>query len=109
MLRGNEINITVIRISGKDSNQLDLFKGIPKIVKLVIKFKVKMYLTSNLCVSSKVPVTSHFYNKDSHFRIVLQSNDIFQIGKSQVPIASITYPNRFNVLPKYLKSNAIKN
>ena len=38
----------------------------------------------------------------------MQSNDVFQTEKSQVSIASITYPNRFKVLPMYLKSNIIR-
>ena len=67
-----------------------------------------MDFTSNLRVSSKAPGTSHFYNKNSNFRVVLPSNDVFQTEKSQLSIASITYPNRFKVLPKYLKSNIIK-
>ena len=33
---------------------------------------------------------------------------MFQYEKSQLSIASITYPNRFKVLPKYLKSNHIR-
>ena len=107
-LRGNEIDTVNIKISDKDYNQLDLFKGIPTIVKLVIKSKVKMDFTSNLRVSSKAPGMSHFYNKNSHFRVVLPSNDVFQTEKSQLSIASITYPNRFKVLPRYLKSNIIR-
>ena len=67
-----------------------------------------MDFTSNLRVSSKAPGTSHFYNKNSNFRVVLPSNDVFQTEKSQLSIASITYPNRFKVLPKYLESNIIK-
>ena len=76
-LRGNEIDTINIKISDKDYNQLDLFKGIPTIVKLVIKSKGKMDFTSNLRVSSKAPGMSHFHNKNSHFRVVLPSNDVF--------------------------------
>ena len=107
-LLGNEIDTINIKISDKDYNQLDLFKGIPTIVKLVIKSKVEMDFTSNIRVSSKAPGMTHFYNKNSHFRVVLPSNDVFQTEKSQVSIASITYPNRFKVLPMYLKSNIIR-
>ena len=39
---------------------------------------------------------------------MLPSNDLFQYEKSQLSIANITYPNRFKVLPKYLKSNFIR-
>ena len=39
---------------------------------------------------------------------MLPSNEIFQSEKSQLSIASITYPNRFKVLPKYLKSDNIR-
>ena len=39
---------------------------------------------------------------------MLPSNDLFQYKKSQLSIASITYPNRFKVLPNYLKSNYIR-
>ena len=67
-----------------------------------------MNFTSSLRVSSKAPGTSHFYNKNSNFRVVLPSNDVFQTEKSKLSIASITYPNSFKVLPKYLNSNIIK-
>ena len=67
-----------------------------------------MDFTSNLRVSSKAPGMSHFHNKNSHFRVVLPSNDVFQTEESQLSIASITYPNRFKVLPRYLKSNIIR-
>ena len=36
------------------------------------------------------------------------SNDVFHTEKYQLSIASITYPNSFKVLPKYLNSNIIK-
>ena len=107
-LRGNGIDTINMEISDKDYNQLDLFKGIPTIVKLVIKSKGKMDFTSNLRVSRKAPGMSHFHNKNSHFRVVLPSNDVFQTEESQLSIASITYPNRFKVLPRYLKSNIIR-
>ena len=77
-LRGNEIDTINIKISDKDYNQLDLFKGIPTIVKLVIKSKVNMDFTSNLRVSSKASGMSHFHNKNSHFRVVLPTNDVFK-------------------------------
>ena len=67
-----------------------------------------MDFTSNLRVSSKASGMSHFHNKNSHFRVVLPSNDVFQTEESQLSIASITYPNRFKVLPMYLKSNIIR-
>ena len=67
-----------------------------------------MDFTSNLRVSSKASGMSHFHNKNSHFRVVLPTNDVFQTEKSQLSIASITYPNRFKVLPMYLKSNIIR-
>ena len=63
-------------MSDKDYNQRDLFKGIPTIVKLVIKSKVKMDFTSNLRMSNKTPGMSHFDNKTSHLRVVLPSNDV---------------------------------
>lgn len=107
-LRGDEIDILNIQISDIDYNQLDLFKGITTIVKLVIKSKIKIDFTSNLCVSSKATGMSDFHNKNSHFRVVLPSNDVFQTENSQLSIASITYPNRFKVLPRYLKSNIIR-
>ena len=66
-----------------------------------------MDFTSNLRVSSKAPGTSNFYNKKSYFRVVLPSNDILKAEKSQLSISSITYPNRFKVLPNYLNSNII--
>ena len=66
-----------------------------------------MDFTSNLQVSSKAPGISHFYNKNSFFRVALPSNEVFQGEKSQLSISSITYPNRFKVLPKYLNSNII--
>ena len=106
-LRGNEIDSINIRISDKDHNQLNLFEGIPTIVKLIIKSKIEMDFTSNLQVSSKAPGISHFYNKNSFFRVALPSNEVFQGEKSQLSISSITYPNRFKVLPKYLNSNII--
>ena len=67
-----------------------------------------MDFTSNLRVSSRAPSTVYFQNRNSSFRVVLPSNDLFQYEKSQLSIASITYPNRFKVLPKYLKSNHIR-
>ena len=100
-LRGNEIDTIKIEITDKNYSQLDVFKGIPTIVKLVIKSKIKMDFTSNLRVSSKAPGTSHFYNKNSNFRVVLPSNDVFQTEKSQLSIASITYPNRFKFLTSF--------
>ena len=106
-LRGNEIDSISIKISDKDYNQLNLFEGIPTIVKLIIKSKIEMDFTSNLQVSSKAPGISHFYNKNSFFRVALPSNEVFQGEKSQLSISSITYPNRFKVLPKYLNSNII--
>ena len=66
-----------------------------------------MDFTSNLQVSSKAPGISHFYNKNSYFRVSLPSNEVFQAEKSQLSISSITYPNRFKVLPKYQNSNII--
>ena len=107
-LRGNEIDTINIRISDKDYNQLSLFHGIPTIVKLIIRSKIEMDFTSNLRVSSRAPSTVYFQNRNSSFRVVLPSNDLFQYEKSQLSIASITYPNRFKVLPKYLKSNYIR-
>ena len=67
-----------------------------------------MDFTSNLRVSSKAPGTLHFQNENSSFRVVLPSNDIFQSENSQLSISSITYPNQFKVLPKYLKSDKIR-
>ena len=67
-----------------------------------------MDFTSNLRVSSRAPSTVYFQNRNSSFRVVLPSNDLFQYEKSQLSIASITYPNRFKVLPNYLKSNYIR-
>ena len=67
-----------IKISDKNFTQLDLFKGIPTIVKLVIKLKVKMDFTSNLRLSSKAPGMSYFYNTNYHFRVVFPSNDVFK-------------------------------
>ena len=67
-----------------------------------------MDFTSNLRVSSRAPGTLHFQNTNSNFRVVLPSNEIFQSEKSQLSVASITYPNRFKVLPKYLKSDNIR-
>ena len=107
-LRGNEIDSINIKISDKDYNQLNLFEGIPTIVKLIIKSKIEMDFTSNIQVSSNAPGISHFYNKNSYFRVALPSNEVFQAEKSQLSISSITYPNRFKVLPKYLNSNIIK-
>ena len=106
-LRGNEIDSINIKISDKDYNQLNLFEGIPTIVKLIIKSKIEMDFTSNIQVSSNAPGISHFYNKNSYFRVALPSNEVFQAEKSQLSISSITYPNRFKVLPKYLNSNII--
>ena len=107
-LKGNEIDTINVRISDKDYNQLNLFHGIPTIVKLIIKSKPEMDFTSNLRVSSTALGTMHFHNKNSNFRVVLPTNDIFRPEKSKLSIASITYPNRFKVLPKYLKSNLIR-
>ena len=67
-----------------------------------------MDFTSNLRVSSNASGTSHFRNKNSNFRVVLPSNDIFQSEKSQLSIASITYPNSFKVLPSHLNFNQSK-
>ena len=106
-LRGNEIDSINIKISDKDYNQLNLFQGIPTIVKLVIKSKIRMDFTSNLQVTSKAPGISNFYNKNSYFRVALPSNEVFQAENSQLSISSITYPNRFKVLPKNLNSNII--
>ena len=107
-LIGNEIDTIKIRISDKNYNQLNLFPGIPTILKLIMKSKKVMDFTSNLRVSSNASGTSHFRNKNSNFRVVLPSNDIFQSEKSQLSIASITYPNSFKVLPSHLNSNQIK-
>ena len=106
-LRGNEIQDISIHISDKEYNQLNLFKGIPTILKLVIKSQPVMDFTSNLRVSSKVQIISNFYNKNSFFRVILPQNDIFQSETSQLSISSITYPNRFKVLPEYLKARYI--
>ena len=67
-----------------------------------------MDFTSNLRVSSRAPGTLFFKNTNSSFRVVLPSNEIFQSEKSKLSIASITYPNRFKVLPNYLRSNYIR-
>ena len=97
-----------IKVLDKDYNQLDLFKGTCTIVKLIINSKIKMDFHSNLRVSSLAPGMSHFHNKNFPFRVVLPSNDGFQTEKSQLSITSITYPNRFKVLPRYLKSNILR-
>ena len=107
-IRGTEIQNITIRISDKDYNQLILFDGIPTIVKLIIKSQVKMDFTSNLRVSSKALGTSHFHNKNSFFRVVIPGNDLFQSEESQLSISSITYPNRFKILPEYLNSKYIR-
>ena len=107
-LKGNEIQDISIRISDKDYNQLSLFEGIPTITKLIIKSQVKMDFTSNLRVSSKASGTSNFKNKNSFFRVVIPTNDIFQSEKSQISVSSITYPNRFKLLPEYLNAKCIR-
>ena len=93
---------------------MDILRKVPQILKKgkkyikgTIKSKIEMDFTSNLQVSSKAPGISHFYNKNSYFRVVLPSNDILKAEKSQLSISSITYPNRFKVLPNYLNSNII--
>ena len=62
-LIGNEIDTIKIRISDKNYNQLNLFPGIPTILKLIIKSKKVMDFTSNLRVSSNASGTSHFVIK----------------------------------------------
>ena len=106
-LRGNEIQDINIRVSDKDYKQLNLFPGIPTIIKLIIRSEVKMDFTSNLRVSSRALGTSNFYNKNSFFRVMNHGYDIFQSETSELSITSITYPNRFKVLPEYLNSNHI--
>ena len=76
-------------------------------MKLVMKSQTDMDFTSNLRVSSKGQIISNFYNKNSFFRVILPQNDIFQSETSQLSISSITYPNRFKVLPEYLKARYI--
>ena len=107
-LKGNEIQDISIRISDKNYNQLQLFEGIPTIIKLIIKSQVKMDFTSNVRVSSKASGISNFPNKNSFFRVVIPTNDIFQSEKSQISISSITYPNRFKLLPEYLNAKCIR-
>ena len=107
-LKGNEIQDISIRISDKNYNQLQLFEGIPTIIKLIIKSQVKMDFTSNVRVSSKASGISNFPNKNSFFRVVIPTNDIFQSEKSQISISSITYPNRFKLLPEYLNAKCVR-
>ena len=91
----NSSNACVVKISDKDYNQLDLFKGIPTIVKVVIKSKVKMDFTSNLRVSSKASGMSRFNNKNPHFRVAFhlmmffkQKNLNFQLQVLHIRIDS---------------------
>ena len=67
-----------------------------------------MDFTSNLRVSSKATPPASFRNKNSLFRVTLPSNEIFQSESSKMCISSVTYPNRFNLLPSYLNANEIK-
>ena len=86
-----------------------IYLGIPTIVKLVIKSKVNMDFTSNLRVCSKASGMSHFHNKNSHFRVVLPTNDVFSNRKNlnfQLQVLHIRIDSKF--LPMYLKSNIIR-
>ena len=67
-----------------------------------------MDFTSNVRVSSKASGISNFPNKNSFFRVVIPTNDIFQSEKSQISISSITYPNRFKLLPEYLNAKCVR-
>ena len=67
-----------------------------------------MDFSSNLRVSNKASSISNFQNTNAMFRIDPPSNEIFQQENSKLSISSITYPNRFKILPSYLKSNVIK-
>ncbi len=107
-LKGNEIQDISIRISDKNYNQLQLFEGIPTVINLIIKSQVKMDFTSNVRVSSKASGISNFPNKNSFFWVVIPTNDIFQSEKSQISISSITYPNRFKLLPEYLNAKCVR-
>ena len=67
-----------------------------------------MDFTSNFRVSSSTLSTLHFDNKNSNFRVIIPTNDIFGSEKSKLSIAIITYQNRFKILLKYLESNIIR-
>lgn len=59
-----------------------------------------MDFTSNLRLSSRAPTSVNFQNRNSSFRVVLSSNDLFQYEKSQLSIASITFTKRSNYIGK---------
>ena len=105
----DQIQDISIFISDKDNKQIQLFKDTPTILKLVIRSQTEMNFTSNLRVSNKAPSTSYFYNTNSLFRVNLPSNEIFQSETSEIAISSVTYPNRFKLLPSYLKADVIKS
>ena len=107
-IKSNEIQDINIFISNEDSKQIKLFKDTPTIVKLIIKSQSKMDFTSNLRVSSKALPPASFYNKKSLFRVTLPSNEKFQSKSSKICISSVTYPNRFKLLPSYLNAGEIK-
>ena len=107
-LRSNEIQHINIRILDKDYNQVRLYKDTPTIVKLIIKSDVEMDFTRNLRVSNSANNISNFKNKNSLFRVNIPTNEIFQSETSLLSISSITYPNRFKVLPSYLNADEIK-
>ena len=107
-IKSNEIQDINIFISNEDSKQIKLFKDTPTIVKLIIKSQSKMDFTSNLRVSSKALPPASFYNKNSLFRVTLPSNEIFQSKSPKISLSSVTYPNRFKLLPSYLNAGEIK-
>ena len=67
-----------------------------------------MAFTSNLRVSNAAPNVSNFHNKNSFFRVNIPSNEIFQSQTAELSISSISYPNRFKILPRYLNAGEIK-
>ena len=104
----SEIQNIDIVLKEKGNNQLKLFTDTPTLVKLLIKSEKGMPGITNLRISSDADSMSNFQNKNSFFRVKLLSNEVFQSENSQIAITSITYPNRFKILPSYLKSNDIK-
>ena len=100
-------NIDIV-LKEKSTKQLKLFYDTPTLVKLLIKSEKGMPGISNIRISSNADSISNFPNKNSFFRVKLKSNDIFQSENSQIAITSVSYPNKFKILPSYLKSNTIK-
>ena len=104
----SEIQNIDIVLKEKGNNQLKLFTDTPTLVKLLIKSEKGMPGITNIRISSDADSMSNFQNKNSFFRVKLLSNEVFQSENSQIAITSVTYPNKFKILPSYLKSNNIK-